>query len=79
MTFGRPKLKSLRKSAIQMLGSRLSPPRSPLLPLNWKSWASVAFGKFTFQLYVDRIMLCPSLKAATENSSGIVGMVFGAA
>src|SRR5262249_20937969 len=70
-----PKLKSRRKSAIQMLG--IGPGRPPLLCVNSKSWASVAFGKTLFQLYVARTMLCPSRNAATENSTGIVGVCGG--
>ena len=35
--------------------------------------------KRAFQLYARRIMLCPSRKAATENSIGIVGTSVGTA
>ena len=45
-----PKLKSLRKSAIQMLGSGFPPPRPPLRPEKSNSWSSVASGKTLFQL-----------------------------
>ena len=53
--------------------------RPPLRCVNSKSCASVASGKTLFQLYLARTMLCPSRKAATENSIGIVGMLVGAA
>ena len=36
-------------------------------------------GKWLFQLYSARTMLCPSRKAATENSIGIVGVAVGIA
>ncbi len=36
-------------------------------------------GKCEFQLYDGRTMLCPSRKAATENSIGIVGTDAGGA
>ena len=36
-------------------------------------------GKRRFQLYDARTMLCPSRKAATENSTGIVGIEVGTA
>jgi hypothetical protein len=70
-----------RQSAIQLLGSRRSPNRSPLVPENANKKSSVPAlpGKRRFQLYDARIMLCPSRNAATENSTGIVGTDVGAA
>ena len=70
-----------RQSAIQLLSSRFSPFRSPpsAEKMNIQSRLPKSPGNLAFQLYSLRIMLCPSRNAATENSSGIVGMSVGAA
>ena len=71
-----------RQSAIQLLGSRTSPNRSPLVPENANRKSSEPAGAGEAPVPVvrrSRIMLCPSRKAATENSIGIVGTDVGAA
>ncbi len=70
-----------RQSASQLLARIRSPPSVPPSPEKSNMYSSPPAwpGKRRFQLYVGRIMLWPSRKAAIENSTGIVGTSVGAA